>query len=64
MRLQTEQMTYLTIEELQRLAAAKLEEAASLADGAQKDKVILEANNLRSFAEMKGWLSSGLKPPM
>jgi hypothetical protein len=55
--------TYLTIEELEQIAAAKFEKAASLADGPQKQEIMKSAYGYRSLAEMKGWLSSELQPP-
>jgi hypothetical protein len=55
--------TYLTIEELTEIAAQKLEEAAALAPGFQKEELLKSAENFRNLAEIKGWLSSDLKPP-
>jgi hypothetical protein len=52
--------TYLTIEELQEIAAAKFEEAAALPPGPEQQKVLISANGLRSVLEMKRWLASGL----
>jgi hypothetical protein len=55
--------TYLTKEELQEIAAAKFEEAATLAPGCQKEEILRSAENFRRLAEMKGWLSSELRAP-
>jgi hypothetical protein len=46
--------TYLTIEELQQVAAAKFEEAAALPAGPRKQQILNSAYS---------WLSSELKPP-
>jgi hypothetical protein len=54
--------TYLTIEELTEIAAQKLEAAAALAPGFQKEELVKSAENFRNLAEIKGWLSSDLKP--
>ena len=55
--------TYLTIEELTQIAAEKFEQAAALAPSYQKKELLRSAQNFRNLAEIKGWLSSGLKPP-
>lgn len=55
--------TYLTIEELTQIAAKKLEAAAALAPSHQKGELLRSAEDFRSLAEIKGWLSSELKPP-
>jgi hypothetical protein len=55
--------TYLTIEELQQVAAAKFEEAAALPAGPRKQQILNSAYSYRTMAEMRGWLSSELKPP-
>jgi hypothetical protein len=55
--------TYLTIEELTEIAVQKLETAAALAPGFQKEELAKSAENFRNLAKLKGWLSSDLKPP-
>lgn len=55
--------TYLTIEELRQVAAAKFEEAAALADGPKKQQILKLAFSYRTMAEMRGWLTSDLKRP-
>ena len=45
--------TYLTKEELQEIAAAKFEEAATLPPGYQKEEILRSAENFRRLAEMK-----------
>jgi hypothetical protein len=55
--------TYLTIEELQEMAAAKFEEAAALVPGPERQELLKKAYGYRSLAEMKAWLSSDLRPP-
>ena len=55
--------TYLTLEELRQIVAAKYEEAAALPDGYQKEELLRSAENFRSLAEIRGWLSNELRPP-
>jgi hypothetical protein len=55
--------TYLTKEELQEIAAAKFEEAATLPPGCQKEEILRSAENFRRLAEINGWLSSELRAP-
>jgi len=55
--------TYLTIEELQEMAAAKFAEAAALLPGPEQQEILKKAYGYRSLAEMKAWLSSDLRPP-
>jgi hypothetical protein len=55
--------TYLTVEELQEMAAAKFEEAAALLPGPERQEILKKAYSYRSLAEMKAWLSSDLRPP-
>ena len=55
--------TYLTLEELRQIAASKLKEAAALPPSYQKEELLRSAENFRSLAEIKGWLSSGLQSP-
>jgi hypothetical protein len=55
--------TYLTIEELHEMAAAKFEEAAALSPGPERQEILKKAYGYRSLAEMKAWLSSDLRPP-
>ena len=54
---------YLTNEELDQIAKAKFEEAASLPAGPRRQKVLKSACSYRSLAEMRGWLSGELHPP-
>ncbi len=63
MKTVTKPTTYLTIEELRQVAAAKLEEAAALPAGPKKQQILNSAYNCRSMAEMRGWLASDLKRP-
>jgi hypothetical protein len=56
-------ITYLTTEELRQIVAAKLGEAAALPPGFKKEELLRSAENFRSLAEIKGWLSSELRPP-
>jgi hypothetical protein len=55
--------TYLSIEELEQVAAAKFKEASQLPDGPQRQEVLKSACGFRSLAELKGWLSGELRPP-
>ena len=55
--------TYLTVEELAQIAAEKYERAAALAPSYQKGDLLRSAENFRNLAEIKGWLSSELRPP-
>jgi hypothetical protein len=55
--------TYLTLEELRQIVAAKYEEAAALPPGFRKEELLRSAENFRSLAEIKGWLSSELQLP-
>lgn len=54
---------HLTIDELQRIAAAKFAEAEAFPNGPEKQKVLQSAQSFRSLAKMKGWLFSELRPP-
>jgi hypothetical protein len=63
MRITTRPTTYLTTTELQQLAAAKFAEAEALPNGREKQDILKSAHGFRSLAEMKGWLSSELRPP-
>jgi hypothetical protein len=63
MKTVTKPTPYLTAEDLQEIAAAKFEEAASLPDGPQRQKLLSSACELRNLAEIKGWLSSEFQPP-
>jgi hypothetical protein len=58
--MKTEQIptTYLTLEELRQIAAGKFEEAAALSPGFEMEELLRSAENFRSLAEIKGWLSS------
>jgi hypothetical protein len=53
--------TYLTIEELRQVAAAKFEEAAALPEGPKKQQILRQAQGYRNMAEMRGWFASDLK---
>jgi hypothetical protein len=55
--------TYLTIEELRQVAAAKFEEAEALPEGPKKHQILKQAYSYRTMAEMRGWLASDLKRP-
>jgi hypothetical protein len=55
--------TYLTIEELHEMAAAKFEEAAALAPGPQQQEILKKAYGYKSLADMKAWLSTDPRPP-
>jgi hypothetical protein len=55
--------TYLTIEELNEMAAAKFEEAAALSPGPQRQEILKRAYGYKSRADMKAWLCSDLRPP-
>jgi len=55
--------TYLSIEEIQQIAAAKFEEAAALPPGPEQQAILRSAHSYRSLAEMKGWLSGDLRSP-
>jgi hypothetical protein len=55
--------TYLTIEELHEMAAAKFEEAAALLPGPEQQEILKEAYGYKSLADMKSWLSSDQRPP-
>jgi hypothetical protein len=63
MRKTTRPTTYLTTNELQQIAAAKFAEAETLPNGPEKQDILKSAHAFRSLAEMKGWLSSELRPP-
>jgi hypothetical protein len=55
--------TYLTIEELHEMAAAKFEEAAALSPGPEQQEILKKAYGYKSLADMKAWLSTDLRPP-
>ncbi len=55
--------TYLTIEELREMAAAKFEEAAALSPGPEQQEILKRAYGYQSLADMKAWLSTDLRPP-
>jgi hypothetical protein len=55
--------TYLTIEELHEMAAAKFEEAAALSPGPEQQEILKKAYAYKSRADMKAWLSSDVRPP-
>jgi hypothetical protein len=55
--------TYLTIEELHEMAAAKFEEAAALLPGPERQEILKKAYGYRSLADMKALLSSDLRSP-
>jgi hypothetical protein len=55
--------TYLTVEELHEMAAAKFAEAAALSPGPEQQEVLKKAYAYKSRADMKAWLSSDLGPP-
>jgi hypothetical protein len=55
--------TYLTIEELHEMAAAKFEEAAALSPGPEQQEILKKAYGFKSLADMKTWLCTELRPP-
>jgi hypothetical protein len=55
--------TYLTVEELHEMAAAKFEEAAALSPGPEQQEILKKAYGYRSLADMKALLCSDLRPP-
>jgi hypothetical protein len=55
--------TYLTIEELHEMAAAKFQEAAALSPGPEQQEILKKAYSYESLADMKAWLCSDLRPP-
>jgi hypothetical protein len=54
--------TYLTIDELQEMAAAKFEEAAALRPGPEQQEILKKAYGYRSRADMKALLVRDLRP--
>ena len=54
--------TYLTIDELQEMAAAKLEEAAALVPGPEQQEILKKAYGYLSRADMKASLVLDLRP--
>ena len=54
--------TYLTIDELQEMAAAKFEEAAALVPGPEQQKILKKAYGYLSRADMKALLVRDLRP--
>jgi hypothetical protein len=54
--------TYLTIDELQEMAAAKFEEAAALTPGPERQEILKKAYGYRSLADMKALLVRDLRP--
>jgi hypothetical protein len=55
--------TYLTIDELQEMAAAKFEEAAALTPGPEQQEILKKAYGYLSRADMKASLVRDLRPP-
>jgi hypothetical protein len=55
--------TYLTVEELHEMAAAKFEEAAALSPGPEQQEILKKAYGFKSLADMKTWLCTELRPP-
>ena len=55
--------TYLSLEELTQIAAAKLDAAAALPPSPKKDALLRSAGKYRKLAVIKGWLNSELRPP-
>jgi hypothetical protein len=58
----TRPTTYLTIDELQEMAAAKFEEAAALTPGPERQEILKKAYGYRSLADMKALLVRDLRP--
>jgi hypothetical protein len=54
--------TYLTVDELQEMAAAKFEEAAALAPGPEQQEILKKAHGYLSRADMKALLVRDLRP--
>jgi hypothetical protein len=58
------QSTYLTAEELKQIAAVKFDEAAAVAPGFERQKILMSARAYRTLSEMKRYLASKeLEPP-
>jgi hypothetical protein len=55
--------TYLTIEELHEMAAAKFEEAATLSPGPKQQEILKKAYGFKSLADMKALLCSNQRQP-
>jgi hypothetical protein len=55
--------TYLTVEELHEMAAAKFEDAAVLSPGPERQEILKKAYGYRSLADMKALLCSDPRPP-
>ncbi|WP_041801457.1 hypothetical protein [Rhodopseudomonas palustris] len=56
--------TYLSSDELHKVAAEKLQEAAVLPEGPPRHEMLRAAQTLSNLADMKRWLSSKeLQPP-
>jgi hypothetical protein len=55
--------TYLTVEELQEMAAAKFQEAAVLSPGPEQQEILKKAYGYLSLADMKALLVRDLRPP-
>jgi hypothetical protein len=54
--------TYLTVDELQEMAAAKFEEAAALAPGPEQQQILKKAYGYLSRADMKALLARDPRP--
>jgi hypothetical protein len=54
--------TYLTVDELQEMAAAKFEEAAALAPGPEQQQILKKAYGYLSRADMKALLVRDPRP--
>jgi hypothetical protein len=60
----TDLHVYLSAEELEQRAAARLADADKIAPGHAKQSILKDAAQLRSYADMQRWLTSdALKPP-
>jgi len=55
--------TYLTVDELQEMAAAKFQEAAALAPGPEQQEILKKAFGYLSRADMKASPVRDLRPP-
>ena len=53
----------MTTDELRQIAAEKFEEAATLPPGPGQQNALILATGFRQAAEIRGWLSSELRPP-
>ena len=55
--------TFLTAEEIEKIAKDKLKQANAIPDGAAKRTALREAEQLQELAKMKKWLLCNLRSP-